>query len=168
MDQVDLNKLWQNFTDTITNHYSDLNGRVGRAQYWYYILVYVIVGVLISLVSSFMFFAGALSTLYSLALLLPTIGMTARRLQDTGRPGTWAWILAIPIGYSMVALLFSTLMFGPGSILYLIIPFFRFVAVGAILVLIISCAQPGQSDANQYGPAPPPWPPAGSAPQGKT
>ena len=29
---MDFNKLWQNFLDTITGHYVDFNGRVGRAQ----------------------------------------------------------------------------------------------------------------------------------------
>jgi uncharacterized membrane protein YhaH (DUF805 family) len=33
MGQMDINKLWQNFLDTVTNHYMDFNGRVGRAQF---------------------------------------------------------------------------------------------------------------------------------------
>ena len=38
---MDFNKLWQNFMDTVQNHYMDFNGRMGRAQFWYYILVVV-------------------------------------------------------------------------------------------------------------------------------
>ncbi len=65
MDQVDVNTLWQNFVDTITNHYADFEGRVGRARYWYYMLVVVVVGVVVGIVASFT--TPLLSTLYSLA-----------------------------------------------------------------------------------------------------
>src|SRR6202012_132483 len=34
--QMDFNKLWANFLDTVQNHYVDFNGRVDRAQFWYY------------------------------------------------------------------------------------------------------------------------------------
>ena len=51
MDQVDINKLWQNFLDTVTNHYMDFNGRVGRAQFWYYMLVYVVMWIGVSIVA---------------------------------------------------------------------------------------------------------------------
>ena len=52
MDQLDFNKLWQNFVDTITSHYSDFGGRVSRAQFWYYVLVYVVVGFLVAIVGA--------------------------------------------------------------------------------------------------------------------
>ena len=41
--RMDINKLWQNFLDTVTNHYFDLNGRVGIAQFWYFVLVEVVI-----------------------------------------------------------------------------------------------------------------------------
>ena len=85
MDQIDFNKLWQNFVDTITNHYSDFNGRVGRSQFWYFVLVYVVVGIGVSIVGSILPFGGGIRALYSLALLLPSVGMTARRLSGIRR-----------------------------------------------------------------------------------
>ena len=169
MGQIDLNTLWQNFIDTITNHYSDLNGRVGRAQFWCYILVYTVVGFAISFVSSIVLFSGAVPVLFGLALLLPSIGMTARRLQDTGRPGSLAWLLAVPIGIGTVLFLFaiiSFLTFGLGAILFVLRPVLSLASAGAILVLIVFCVQQGQPGANEYGPEPPPWPPA--TPQAKS
>lgn len=171
MDQVDLNKLWQNFLDTITNHYSDFNGRVGRSQFWYYVLVYVVVGFGVSIVGAVIPMGGGLRALYGLALLMPSVGMTARRLQDTGRPGTWAWLLAVPIGVMIVLALFAVIAFmtlGVGALLFLLTPFLSLASLAAIVVLIFFCAQPGQPDTNTYGPAPSPWPGAGASPAAKS
>src|ERR1041384_3725935 len=92
---MDVGKLWQNFLDTVTNHYFDFNGRVGVAQYWYYVLVCVVLSIGVAIVASTTI--RVLSDLFSLALLLPNLGMTVRRLHDTGKPGIWVAILAAPL-----------------------------------------------------------------------
>src|SRR5450432_4273742 len=145
MDQIDFNKLWQNFVDTITNHYSDFNGRVGRAQYWYYILVYFVVGIGVSIVASVLPLGGTLQALYTLALLLPCVGMTARRLQDTGRPGTWAWLLAVPLAYTILASLFAILIvLTLGMLVLFLAPLMALlglISLAAVIVVIYFCAQ---------------------------
>ena len=169
MDGIDPNKLWQNFVDTVSNHYSDFNGRVGRGQFWYFVLVYFVVGILVSIVDS-MSFHGGLRALYSLALFLPTVGLTTRRLHDTGRPGAWAWLLAVPLVASVLTGIFAIitiLTLGIGAILFVLTPFLALASLAAIVVLVYYCAQPGQSEANSFGPVPPAWTP-GSAPQAPT
>src|SRR3569832_2423937 len=88
---MDFNKLWQNFVDTVTNHYLDFNGRMGRAQYWYYILVVFVLAIGVAIVASVT--TRALSSLFSLALLLPNLGMTVRRLHVSGLLGFWVVLL---------------------------------------------------------------------------
>lgn len=166
MDQIDINKLWQNFVDTITNHYTDFNGRVGRAQFWYYVLVYAVVGIGVAIVGSVVGMAAPLRGLYGLLLLLPSVGMTARRLQDTGKPGTWAWLLAVPVGVSILLGLFAllaVLTLGLGVMLFALMPILGLASLAAIAVLIYFCAQPGEAGANAYGPPPAPWTPGGAA-----
>lgn len=171
MDQIDINKLWQNFVDTISNHYTDFSGRVGRAQYWYYVLVYVVVAVIVSVVGSIVGLGGGLRGLYSLALLLPNVGMTARRLQDTGRPGTWAWLLAVPLGLAVLTgiLAFST-WFALGLFAFWLVlaPLMTLLGLASLVVaavLIYFCVQPGTDGPNAYGPVPAVWAPgAPSAP----
>jgi uncharacterized membrane protein YhaH (DUF805 family) len=165
MDQMDINKLWQNFVDVVTNHYSDFAGRMGRAQYWYYILVYFIVGVVVAIVGGVIGMAGELRGLYSLALLLPTIGMTARRLQDTGKPGSWAWLLLVPFGFAIlmgVMAIIAMMTFGLGLALFALVPLFSLVSLAAVAVVIYFCAQPGEAGANASGPAPAAWTPGGT------
>lgn len=80
------------FIDPIRDHYSDFEGRVGRQEFWMYILGYFLVAILISVFDSKM-----LSGLLGLGLFLPTIGLTARRLHDIGRSGWWQLIGIIPL-----------------------------------------------------------------------
>lgn len=162
MDQLDINKIWQNFVDTITNHYTDFSGRVGRAQFWYYILVYAVVGIGIAVVGSLISLGMSLRGLYALALFLPSVGMTARRLQDSGRPGTWAWLLAVPLGVAVLMGLFAivtVLTLGIGAILFILAPLLSLASLAAIALLIYFCAQPGETGSNAYGPPPPVWTP---------
>ncbi len=89
------------FLDPIQYHYVDFEGRVGRQEFWMYILGYVIGYVLVSVVDS-----DALSALYGLALLLPGLSITARRLHDTGKSGWWQLIALIPILGAIVLIIF--------------------------------------------------------------
>src|SRR4051794_8393565 len=57
---------------------------------------------------------GLLSGLYSLAVLLPSIAVTVRRLHDTGRSGWWILISLIPIIGGIVLLVFMVLDSEPG------------------------------------------------------
>jgi uncharacterized membrane protein YhaH (DUF805 family) len=164
MENLDINRLWQNYVDTITNHYVDFNGRVGRPQFWYFILVDIVIAIGVAIVASITI--RALSDLYSLALLLPTLGLTARRLQDTGKPGSWVFIAFIPIILMIVLGLVSILggALGMLGFLFVIMPIIGFAALAAGVFLIYLCAQPGQPEANQYGPVPPVFEPGAPKP----
>jgi uncharacterized membrane protein YhaH (DUF805 family) len=160
---MDFNKLWANFMDTVQNHYMDFNGRVPRAQFWYYILVAVLIGVVAAILGGIVG-TTLVSAVVSLALLLPNAGMAARRMQDTGRSGQLVWIWVIVGGiYGVLNLMMG--LAGPlGAVAFL----YFFLSIGwlislAMLVVSIAiiyfCAQPGQAEANAYGPVPPAWTP---------
>jgi uncharacterized membrane protein YhaH (DUF805 family) len=165
MENLDINRLWQNYVDTITKHYVDFTGRVGRPQFWYFILVDVVVAVGVAIVGSIVGLRS-LSDLYSLALLLPTLGLTVRRLQDTGKPGSWVLIAFIPIVLMIVLGLVSVLggALGMLGFLFVFMPIIALVSLAAAAVLIYLCAQPGQPEANQYGPVPPVFEPGAPKP----
>jgi uncharacterized membrane protein YhaH (DUF805 family) len=162
MDQIDINKLWQNFVDTISKHYMDFDGRVGRAQFWYYIAVYVVVGIGVSIIGGIASAGGGLRALYGLALLLPTLGITSRRLHDTGRTASWALLLAIPWALSillgLVAFL-SFMTFGLLGLLFVFTPIIGLISLAAVVLLIYFCAQPATDGPNEYGPVPAIWSP---------
>jgi uncharacterized membrane protein YhaH (DUF805 family) len=156
---MDFNKLWQNFMDTVQNHYMDFIGRVGRAQFWYFILVCVGISIVAGIVDA-VIGLRLVGSIVGLALLLPTAGLAARRIQDTGRSGqiVWIWVIIAAI-FWVIALL--TALSGPLGTLAFLYFFFTIgwlitLAYLAVTIAIIYfCAQPGQLEANIYGPPPP-------------
>ena len=89
-----MRKSFQIFKNVMTNHYMNFNGRVSRPGYWYFVLWTVIISIpLIAL--DFVVFGmededlTLFSSLWELAVLLPSIGLCIRRFHDTNRTGWW-------------------------------------------------------------------------------
>lgn len=150
---MDFNVLWQNFVDTLTNHYVDFDGRVGRTKFWYYVLVVVVLAILVGIVATVT--TRYLSTLFSLALLLPNLGMGIRRLHDIGKP--WFYVL-LPLVPSFLAFVFFFMLLWPLAMLCWLL------TLAASLLLIYWYAQPGDPAPNMYGPPPPVWSPSAATP----
>lgn len=88
------------FWNPVRNHYADFSGRATRQEFWMYVLIYVIIYIILAMVSDI------LALVYSLALLVPGIAITARRLHDTGLSGWWQLLGLIPlIGWIIVIVL---------------------------------------------------------------
>src|SRR5215467_11891512 len=130
---MDFNKLWQNFVDIVTKHYVDFNGRVGRAQFWYYVLIVVLLSFAVGIVASFT--TRYLSSLLSLALLLPNLGIGVRRLHDIGKPGIYVLIPVVP---AVLAAVFLFILWPLAMLLWL-------ACLAAAVLLIYWYAQPGVS-----------------------
>jgi uncharacterized membrane protein YhaH (DUF805 family) len=172
---MDFNKLWQNFLDTVTNHFFDMNGRVGRAQYWYFVLVcfgiFLVAGIVDGIVHT-----GLLVPLIGLALLLPMGGMSMRRIHDTVQYGQYAWVVWVWIGiaalYQVLTLLIA--LSGIFGAAFFLIFFFSIggllalVNLAAIVAIIFFCVQPGAAGANQFGAEPPAWTPGPATPPAPT
>ena len=163
MGQIDFNKLWTNFMDMVQNHYMDFNGRLGRAQFWYFILVCVLVSIVAAILDGVVG-TSLLRAIVGLGLLLPTATAAARRMQDGGRSGqlVWVWIIVGGI-YQILALLIG--LTGPFGALAFLAFFFTVGWLINLAYLVISiviiyfCVQPGTAGDNQFGPPPAAWSP---------
>ncbi len=75
--------------------YAVFGGRSRRKEYWYFVLCNIIVGIVLGLIDALLgtFSSssniGLLSGIYSLAVLIPTLALTVRRLHDIDRTGWW-------------------------------------------------------------------------------
>jgi uncharacterized membrane protein YhaH (DUF805 family) len=136
---------------------------MGRAQFWYFILVCVAINIVAAILGAVVS-TGLVGAVVGLALLLPIGGMAARRMQDTGRVGRLVWIWVIISGvYQLMGLLIA--LSGPlGAVAFL----YFFLSIGWLISLaslvvsiaiIYFCAQPGTPGDNAYGPPPPAWTP---------
>ena len=86
--------------------FADFNGRARRQEYWMFVLFNAIASVLIQVIDIVLGTAGALAGLYSLAVLIPTLAVIARRLHDTDRSGWMMLISLIPLVGAIVLLVF--------------------------------------------------------------
>ncbi|MEM6852760.1 MAG: DUF805 domain-containing protein, partial [Pseudomonadota bacterium] len=64
-------------------NYIAFEGRSSRGAYWWAVLFVVVGQIVLDLIIPF------LGTLFSLATLIPGIGLGVRRLHDIGRSGWW-------------------------------------------------------------------------------
>ena len=82
--------------------YANFNGRASRSEYWWFQLFYIIVA-FVAVIFDAMYIdnsqtMGPLELVTTLALLLPALAVTARRLHDVGRSGWWMLIFITVIG----------------------------------------------------------------------
>jgi uncharacterized membrane protein YhaH (DUF805 family) len=103
--------------------YATFSGRARRSEYWYFILFYLVVYVaflvagavtkssspMLSLVLQL------LGAVFSLAMFVPSIAVSVRRLHDTDRSGWWFFIVLVPLVGSIVLLVFFLLDSQPGD-----------------------------------------------------
>lgn len=153
----DLNKAIQYFQTVVTRHYTDFRGRVARRDFWTYILVYIALAVILAMLQALV--GLGLLGLVQLALFLPTAGIIARRLQDTGKNGSLVWVLMIPVLISSTVNFVAALTFGGFGLLLILLPLLwllSLVSLIAAIYLIYLCAQPGTAGPNPYGPQPAP------------
>ena len=97
------------FWDIITKHYFDFKGREGRKVFWLFTLNMVIINLILGLVFSS---ADILSSLISLAVLLPSLGLSVRRLHDINFSGWWVLLGLIPVVGVIALIVFACI---PGT-----------------------------------------------------
>lgn len=82
----------------VINKYADFKGRASRAEFWWWTLGCFAVSAVLSILTAITGFKlfSMISGLFSLAILVPTLAVSWRRLHDTGRAGGWWFINLIP------------------------------------------------------------------------
>jgi uncharacterized membrane protein YhaH (DUF805 family) len=87
--------------------YAVFGGRAGRREYWYFVLFHILAYILLSIIAGIIGKIGAsLLSLYAVAVFLPWLAATVRRLHDTNRSGWWALITLVPFVGAIVLLVF--------------------------------------------------------------
>ncbi len=93
----------------VLKKYAVFDGRARRKEYWMFALFNVIVVVLLGVIEGVVGTAGILVTIYSLGVLVPSVGVAIRRLHDTDRSGWWLLIGLVPVIGGLVLLYFLVL-----------------------------------------------------------
>ena len=94
----------------VLKKYAEFSGRARRREYWMFALANLIVAAVLGILSRIpilgLVFAIA-SGLYSLAVLVPGIAVSIRRLHDTNRSGFMLLLCLIPIVGFIIVLYFA-------------------------------------------------------------
>ena len=92
---------------TVLRKYAVFAGRARRREYWMFVLISAVVVLVLGFVNGVMGAdVPALPLYYTLAVVLPGLAVTVRRLHDTDRSGWWLLSLLVPIVGAIVFLVF--------------------------------------------------------------
>lgn len=114
---------------SVYGNYAKFSGRARRSEFWWFVLFYMIVGMILSFIDSALFGTTVesgsladgdysyssqtdtpiLSGIFYLATLIPYLAVSVRRLHDRNRRGWWLLIGFIPlIGIIVLIVWFAT------------------------------------------------------------
>lgn len=94
---------------SVLKNYVGFSGRARRTEYWMFVLFNFIISIVLTVLDMLAGLNSVLNYLYALAVLLPGLAVTFRRLHDTGRSGWWVLISLIPLIGAIVLLIFTLL-----------------------------------------------------------
>lgn len=99
---------------SVLTQYAGFSGRARRSEYWWFYLFITIANIVFGCLSGVAEAAVFIGLIVSLALLLPTIAVSVRRLHDTNRSGWFMLLGLIPIVGGIILLIFFTQDSKPG------------------------------------------------------
>ncbi|UXI00140.1 DUF805 domain-containing protein [Photobacterium sp. TY1-4] len=105
----------------VLKNYAVFRGRARRQEYWYFFLFNLLISLTLTGVDKLIGSpasgegAGMLASIYSLAVLLPSIAVGVRRLHDIGRQGWWMLLALIPLIGTIVLVYFFVQDSQPGA-----------------------------------------------------
>ena len=99
----------------VLKKYAQFSGRSHRKEYWMFFLFNIIIAIILGIIEGILGITGILSSLYCLAVLVPGIAVTIRRLHDIDRSGWWILVGLIPVIGGLVLLIFMVQDSKPGA-----------------------------------------------------
>ena len=95
----------------VLKRYVDFQGRARRREYWMFFLANVIVSFLFLLIGGMIMNSSEVAVpnmIYSVAVLLPGLGVGVRRLHDIGKSAWWILFGLIPLVGPILLIVFLT------------------------------------------------------------
>jgi len=102
----------------VLKKYAVFTGRAHRREYWMFFLFNLIIAFAIGLIEGVIGSPGIIGMLYVLAVFLPGLAVSMRRLHDIGKSGWWLLIGLIPLIGAIVLLIFMVQDSRPGDNAY--------------------------------------------------
>ena len=82
------------FIKVVRDNYTNFEGRARRKEFWMFTLVSLVISVGTLILDASLFSdLGLVNRLYSLAILLPSIAVSIRRMHDINKSGWWLGVV---------------------------------------------------------------------------
>ena len=91
-------------------NYIVFEGRACRSEYWFWVLFVVIASIVAAIIDSILFptsKTGLVYPLFGLAVFLPGLAVSIRRLHDIDKSGWWILIGLIPIVGAIILIVWA-------------------------------------------------------------
>jgi uncharacterized membrane protein YhaH (DUF805 family) len=141
----------------VLKKYAVFNGRAGRKEYWIFNIINFIIIVfytiaadmIVSIIKSPFLFKvlSEIENIYYLAILIPFLAVSTRRLHDTNHSGWWLIAFFTPLISRYLLWFIPNL----GLFTLTIMSLISFVLFIIFLIFMLSSSQPNE---NKYGPNP--------------
>lgn len=105
----------------VLKKYAQFNGRSRRKEFWMFTLFNLIIYIVLYALAIALMDSGigkvllGLCAIYGLAVLIPCLAVTVRRLHDLGKSGWWWFICLVPFVGGLILLVFMCLDSEPGT-----------------------------------------------------
>lgn len=130
----------------LTMKYCSFKGRASRSEFWWFCLFTLILNLIVALVGLLLPALGSIvSAVQALWLLLPTVGVTTRRLHDRNFSGWWQ---VLPLAAVLPAIAGAVL--GADGLLVLAGSAAALASLGLLVVYVLK----GTTGPNRFGPDP--------------
>ncbi|WNV76823.1 DUF805 domain-containing protein [Geodermatophilus sp. DSM 44513] len=98
---------------SVLTQYVGFSGRARRSEYWWFFLFSVLVSLAAAAVDAVLD-TTVFGLVVALALFLPSLAVSVRRLHDIGRTGWWVLLGLVPLVGTIVLIVFACLDSEPG------------------------------------------------------
>ncbi|MET4638026.1 DUF805 domain-containing protein [Mycetocola sp. 2940] len=96
---------------SVFRNYAEFTGRASRSEFWWWILFYALVTAALNVFNTVPFGEGTylgtiLASLWGIAVLLPNLAVTVRRLRDAGYSWAMLFFALVPVAGIIVLAVF--------------------------------------------------------------
>ena len=126
----------------VIERYARFQGRARRREFWFFTLVNTLISLGFGILDAVLGAGGLLRGLYTLAVFLPSLAVSVRRLHDLERSGWLVWLPAVPA----IATAFGALTHQTALAIA-----FGLAALACAIYMVVLYATTGTAGPNQYG-----------------
>ena len=126
----------------LKDKYANFKGRASRSEFWFFYL-FLVIGYAISISTMFIsikLFIGTI-LIFSLAMIIPSIAVTVRRLHDINKSG---WFILLPLPFDIMERVLEKSSEGL-SLVFLVI------SLGLYIYLLVLYCTDGDKKNNRFG-----------------